>query len=139
MTTHRKGLVLAWAPVLLWMLLIFALSAIPEMPGDPGLPHAGSEWIDHLLRNAAHMAEYAVLAGLVWRAARLRVPPSPGYLGPAAWSLLYAASDELHQAFVPGRTCSLQDWALDAAGAGLGLVLLVARRAYRQRQANPTR
>jgi len=47
----------------------------------------------------------------------------------------YAALDELHQVFVPGRTCLLQDWLIDTAGAfvGIGLVVLWAfkRRTFR--------
>lgn len=38
-------------------------------------------------------------------------------------SLLYAASDELHQLFVSGRGCELQDVLLDFAGAALGCLL----------------
>ena len=34
-------------------------------------------------------------------------------------SVLYAASDELHQSFVPGRTASTGDVLVDALGVGL--------------------
>ena len=37
---------------------------------------------------------------------------------------LYAASDELHQVFVSGRTPSLVDVAIDSAGAAAGIALL---------------
>ena len=49
-----------------------------------------------------------------------------------ALTLAYAASDELHQRFVPGRHGSPWDWAIDAAGvgvAGLATVLAARRRA----------
>ncbi len=36
---------------------------------------------------------------------------------------LYAVTDELHQAFVPGRTPSVGDWVADAMGAALGAVV----------------
>jgi VanZ family protein len=42
-----------------------------------------------------------------------------------AWgvSVLYAASDEWHQTFVPTRVGTPWDVAIDAAGAALGLIL----------------
>lgn len=38
-------------------------------------------------------------------------------------SFLYAVSDELHQAFVPGRTPLVMDVLIDTAGATVGIVL----------------
>ena len=35
---------------------------------------------------------------------------------------LYAITDEVHQRFVPGRSCQAADWAIDTAGAALGLL-----------------
>jgi len=51
------------------------------------------------------------------------------------WCSAYAALDELHQVFVPGRTCLWQDWLIDTAGAfvGIGLVVLVLLRKKRGR------
>lgn len=34
---------------------------------------------------------------------------------------LYACSDEIHQFFVPGRSCELKDVLLDSAGAAIGI------------------
>ena len=36
---------------------------------------------------------------------------------------LYAASDELHQLFVPGRDSSVFDWTADAIGGAAGAAL----------------
>ncbi len=74
------------------------------------------------------MAEYAVLALLLWRA--LHKPAQPGR-SPWRWPeaglvlalvALYAASDEIHQAFVPSREASAGDVLLDTTGAALGLL-----------------
>ena len=70
MILKNRRLVAAWAVVLVWMLLIFTLSAIPDTPEDPGLPHARDRQLDNLLRAVAHVTEYAILSTLVWRAAR---------------------------------------------------------------------
>ena len=98
-----------WLPVLLWAGLIFALSSIPSL--DSGL----GGW-DLVLRKIAHAMEYALLAVLLVRAL--------GQEGPAAAAAVaYAASDELHQHFVPGRHGALRDVAIDAAGAVAGILL----------------
>jgi VanZ family protein len=71
----------------------------------------------------AHVAEYAVLGALLVFAllATLEVAPAAWIALAACW--VYAASDEWHQAFVPGRVCDPLDWTLDAVGAGIGIAL----------------
>ncbi len=101
-----------WLPVVLWAGLIFTLSAVPSL--DTGL----GTW-DLAVRKLAHLAEYAVLGGLLQRA--LGREPLALLLGSA-----YAASDEIHQTFVAGRQGSPLDWLLDTAGVAAG-VLLYAR------------
>jgi VanZ family protein len=96
-----------WAPALLWAALIFALSSVPDLG-------TGLETWDTVLRKLAHLAEYAILGGLVYRA-----------LGNAPVAVLlasaYAATDEVHQAFVAGRHGSPLDWLIDTAGVALGV------------------
>ncbi len=52
-----------------------------------------------------------------------------------AWILtaLYAASDEIHQGFTPGREPTAMDWGIDMAGAtlALGFQFLWRRRSVR--------
>jgi len=109
-----------FAPPLALMALIFALSAQPDLSSGLG------DW-DTVLRKGAHMTEYGLLWWLWWRALGF------GHPGPAvAITLVYAATDEIHQTFVTGRHGSPVDWAIDAAGvglAGLAVVLLARRRA----------
>jgi VanZ family protein len=102
-----------WLPVVLWAGVIFALSSIPSLGTGLGT------W-DLVLRKCAHTTEYAVLAFLLLRAIGREAPAL--MLG-----VLYAASDELHQAFVRGRHASPVDVAIDTAGLLIGL--LVWRRA----------
>jgi len=97
-----------WLPVLGWAVLIFALSSIPHLGTNLGT------W-DLILRKCAHMTEYAVLAFLLARAV--------GREGPALVAgVLYAISDEVHQAFVSGRHASPIDVAIDTVGLLLGLL-----------------
>eukprot|EP01056_Protomagalhaensia_sp_Gyna25_P002040 Protomagalhaensia_sp_Gyna_25__2039@NODE_2098_length_1294_cov_63_320319_g1735_i0_p1_GENE_NODE_2098_length_1294_cov_63_320319_g1735_i0NODE_2098_length_1294_cov_63_320319_g1735_i0_p1_ORF_typecomplete_len175_score5_88VanZ/PF04892_12/1_1e17_NODE_2098_length_1294_cov_63_320319_g1735_i07241248 len=81
----------------------------------PHHPHAHFS-----LRKAAHCLEFAVLYTLILYA--LNAAPCSQFL---LWTrhnhaflitLLYAASDELHQAFVPTRSGRIQDVLIDALG-----------------------
>ena len=38
---------------------------------------------------------------------------------------LYAALDEIHQLFVPGRECDIMDWTADMIGASIGILLII--------------
>jgi VanZ family protein len=98
-----------WLPVVAWAGLIFAFSSVPDLGTGLG------GW-DLVLRKIAHAAEYAVLGALLARAVR-----SPALA--AALGVLYAVSDEVHQAFVPGRMGSPVDVAIDAVGVIAGVVL----------------
>ena len=103
----------AWLPVAVWAAVIFTLSSIPSL--DSGL----GTW-DTVLRKLAHLAEYAVLGALLYRA--LRREPAAMAVGS-----LYAVTDEVHQAFVSGRQGSPLDWLIDTVGVVAG-VLLLSRR-----------
>lgn len=103
----------AWAPAVLWMILIFGASSFRRPPVLVG----------ELVDLRAHLVVYAVLGALV---ARAWSPASGGRvrLGRAALAAgiaaIYGATDEAHQAFVPGRVASIADLGADAAGAAAG-------------------
>ncbi len=94
-----------WLPVLVWAAVIFTFSSIPSLS-----THLGT-W-DLILRKAAHMTEYAILALLLRRAT-----------GSSGWAfalaVAYAASDEFHQTFVRGRHGSPIDVGIDAVGVAI--------------------
>lgn len=108
----NKPFTLKWLPLILWAALIFYLSSVPDLRSE--LPSA---W-DFVLRKIAHVFEYAVLAVLL-----ARVWPRRKYLfwEVLAVAVLYAASDEIHQLFVVGRSGSPRDILIDGTGAFLGL------------------
>lgn len=83
-----------------------------------------SSIVKALLHNSAHVFVYGALAAAWWMVLWRR-SPAP-YLGVVAWvlSVAYGVVDELHQAAVPGRTCSLGDLGSDAAGAWLAILSL---------------
>jgi len=106
-----------WLPPIVWMALIFAFSA---QHGGGHLPTA-----EIVLRKLGHVTGYLILTLLGVRALRRSgVAAAVPVAGVAA--LLYAASDEWHQSFVPGRTATPRDVAIDAVG--ICLATLAATR-----------
>lgn len=88
------------------------------------------------VRKLAHFTEFAILGGLVINLL-MRIPTfankQDACITPTAsigisWILTcaYAASDELHQAFVPGRACMFSDVLIDSAGALTGILFVAA-------------
>jgi len=139
---RRHDRLRVWLPVIAWAALISIFSSAlfsGEHTGGVILPLLQalfpSAQPEHLLavhmgiRKAAHVTEYLILALLLVRALR-----SEGLRGGAlvATAVLlgvaYAALDETHQAFVPSRTASPGDVAVDAIGVLAGVALAVARR-----------
>ena len=105
----------AWLPVIACATLIFALSGVPSLGTGLGT------W-DLILRKLAHVAIYALLGALLVRASERDAPALAG-------GVAYAASDELHQHFVPGREAALTDVAFDTLGLLVGIVAFrLARR-----------
>lgn len=98
-----------WFPALLLMLIIFAFSSTP---GDD-LPFF-LNW-DYVVKKSGHFIGYGLLSLSYFHA--LQYDKRRYWL---AWlmALLYAASDEFHQSFVPGRGSSIVDVVLfDGLGA----------------------
>ena len=104
-----------WAPAVLWAALIFFLSSGPR-----DIPAPEVVGIDKVL----HFGAYGVLGFLL---ARGRL----SFALTALIGILYGASDEVHQMFVPGRSPSVFDWIADAAGVLAGVYLYTRWRARR--------
>ena len=114
-----------WIPVLVWGAVIFTLSTSAFSAVNtsrvidpmlrwliPGLSAASVDVVHMLVRKAAHFTEYGILFWLLIRGPMAQRP----YLA-LMLCVVYALTDEGHQAFVPGRTASLYDVALDSTGA----------------------
>lgn len=144
-----------WLPPLFWMILIFSVSSDARSYEHssrfiepflrwlfPHMPYAHIESLHHLIRKCGHVTEYAVFALLVWRALHRSKSNLPAWSWPKVGGtllivFLYAATDELHQSFVPGRTALVSDVFIDTAGGGLGL-LVVWFVKFRRKHLNKT-
>jgi VanZ family protein len=114
-----------WIPVLVWGAVIFTLSTSAFSAVNtskmidpmlrwliPGISAASVDVVHMLVRKAAHFTEYGILFWLLIRGPMAQRP----YLA-LMLCVVYALTDEGHQVFVPGRTASLYDVALDSSGA----------------------
>lgn len=120
---------LSWVAVIACMAVIFCLSAQKggqsEALSDSVTTLFGLEFSSALVRKAAHCLEFMGLAALIFNA----IYRSFGYFRPYltfALTALYAASDEIHQLFVEGRSGQLSDVLIDCVGAAAGVLLLCA-------------
>jgi VanZ family protein len=129
-----------WLPLLIWIGVIFfdstdLMSAqhtsrfiVPVLHWlSPNISPKAAESIHFIVRKYAHVAEYAILALLLFRAAvwmtnfRWSVP----ILCLLVWTvcLFVAITDEFHQTFVPSRGPSIRDIIIDSSGAIIGLLI----------------
>lgn len=129
---------------ILWMIAIFLFSAqdaqessrmsmgIGDVVGqvfvedyEEWSPQQRLSFVDTIelpIRKAAHALEYTLLAFLLMGAFN-------GRKSVAAWiGVLYAAGDEFHQLFVPGRSGQFTDVMIDSVGVILGIFIFCIYR-----------
>jgi VanZ family protein len=126
-----KSFLFRWLPLLVCMVLIFAVS----MDHNPyrALPAAMRQSIQvaqvsmgevELFGKPGHVVEFALLGAMAARALIWKQRPTVGlFVIPFFASELYALSDEIHQIFVPGRAFDIPDLFIDGAGILCGLIL----------------
>ena len=89
--------------------------------------------IEFPIRKLAHATEYTILGILMslfffsWNRKRY------GLYG-SLWGILYAITDELHQAFVPGRSCQMTDVAIDSLGCLFGCTVIALFMSIRRKR-----
>jgi VanZ family protein len=148
-----------WWPALAWAALISIFSTGIFTAANTAqvilpflhwlLPHSSPEtvaFIHHMIRKSGHFTEYFIFSLLVLRG--IRAGKREAHLGWAVAAVAivaaYAALDEFHQSFVPGRTAAVSDVLLDTAG-GVAAQLIAAlfmlwgdiRMQQRQERKNP--
>ena len=73
---------------------------------------------DVMWDKSIHFLYFGTMAFLLWIGVKKRAPL-------AVWAVvaLIGAVDEIHQAYVPGRTSDINDWLADGFGAAVALVV----------------
>ena len=103
-----------------WLLIIFIQSSFPAVE----LPKVEFFSADKIV----HMGVFGLLAALCFisliHIQKENLFTGSAYLWTGIITILYGASDEIHQYFVPNRSSELQDWLADIAGIIIMLALI---------------
>ncbi len=131
-----------WILVIAWMLLIFIFSSqAGEVSNENNkfviyifnllgldLNSIFGTLSDFIVRKAAHFTEYFILYVLLYRAINTKKNTSiKVFIGVILIVFLYACSDELHQAFVPGRGPAFRDVLVDTCGGLMAFLIMYIR------------
>ena len=124
-----------WLPVLLWAAIILSAAndEFSEKKTEGWLERTFGRLrpeVNAMVRKSAHVAEYAILALLAWRARRT-------WAVPLLICLLVASADETLQGRTATRTGSPRDVGLDMCGAVAALMCVPSARARLLRQPSP--
>lgn len=140
---------ISWVPAVIIMVVIFMFSAKPAVNSNDSSKTIATQVfklyenitnneydnntridiidkLNHIVRKGAHFLEYALLAWC-FSLHLMAIKMTKRYLLLYAtlFSAIYALSDEIHQNFVPGRSCQLSDVLLDSCGAATGAIFFI--------------
>lgn len=84
------------------------------------------ESLSHIVRKGAHFSIYAVLGLLLMTYANTyNISVKEKLLISFIAGTLYAITDEVHQFFVPGRSCEFRDVCIDGSGLLFGIAIIL--------------
>jgi VanZ family protein len=145
LNSPTRNFLLYWLPALVWAPLVLIASSDPFSAEHTGrvlkvffgwMPPPSFDLMHFMVRKLAHLTEYGILGFLffrAWRAAH------------SGWRMIWAryafacclavaALDEFHQGFVPSRTSSPRDVAIDCVGVLIALLIIRWRRGRSRQQ-----
>lgn len=124
--------------VILWMIFIFVMSSFDATSSSNQsnfivdiitsiINIKDTELLSFIIRKLAHFTEYFILGILV---INLITKYDKKIIIAILLCIIYATSDEIHQIFVPGRSCQITDIMIDSLGSIMGVYLykLITKR-----------
>lgn len=127
-----------WFVLIAWMLVIFLFSAQTGVQSSessglveqlfalfPFIPQKILGVDLHLIiRKGAHFTEYLILYVLMFSVLIDYRPLKKALVYSVIGVFLYACTDEIHQAFVPGRASAFTDVLIDTLGGIVGMMMI---------------
>ncbi|NFG25426.1 VanZ family protein [Clostridium botulinum] len=137
-STFDKRKVINWILLILWMIIIFAMSNQPAVVSDKqsglvittltnlGIDMNGifGELANFIVRKTAHFLEYMILGILILNVLEIHYTRQKIRLLGVLLVFLYASSDEIHQLFVQGREGAFRDVVIDTFGGTFGIFVI---------------
>jgi VanZ family protein len=143
LNSDRNNLVKAWIAAILWLIVIaIESSALLSASNTSRILYPllhflfGMDW-EHFhvwhfyIRKGGHVAGYAILSILLFRAWRATLPAMSDVNWTPRWTVIaifgtafVASLDEWHQSFIPSRTGRWQDVVLDTCAGIAAQVIL---------------
>ena len=132
----NKRKIISWVLLLGWMTFIFYMSnqtgnvssgqsnkvvEILKMLGF-NFNNTANNIITFIVRKTAHFSEYFILYLLSYNVIR-HYRDCNRCIGAILVVIIYSASDELHQYFIPGRSMALRDVIIDTTGGLIAMFL----------------
>lgn len=139
---HNKKRIILIILTILWMGIIFSFSAENSDKSSntsgrtirtivrifTNLPEEQEnqvvEQLQHVVRKGAHFSIYTIGGIILLFLVKTYTNNKPWIY---AWGIgtLYAITDEIHQYFVPGRSCEIADVMLDSCGVITGILIVI--------------
>ncbi|ACQ54256.1 VanZ family protein [Clostridium botulinum] len=125
-------------PSFIWMVIIFTFSNQPGESSNKNnffvadvltkgkidlFKHIDYNFLNFLIRKAAHITEYFILFMLLYYAFKKTFYKNLK-IKAAIITILYACTDELHQLFIPGREGKIRDVLIDSIGVFIGVFFI---------------
>ncbi|QQR58976.1 MAG: VanZ family protein [Candidatus Melainabacteria bacterium] len=104
--------IMRWILVIVWMGVIFAFSHQANSSEKTAVVFGG---FNIFARKLGHISEFGALYLLLRQALRKHIDIKKATYLAVLLAILYAASDEWHQSFVPGRSACVEDVMLDSS------------------------
>lgn len=141
--------VIRWVLLIVWMIIIFLFSQQSgEVSSEQSrfvvyifnslginLDSTLGEMSTFLVRKAAHFSEYFILGLLAYNVLRDEFKFKISLVIAVLIVFLYACSDELHQAFIPGRGPAFRDVLIDTSGGVTSTLVIYLRKLLKNKRA----
>jgi VanZ family protein len=131
-----------WVLVITWAIVIFMFS---NQTGDisnnnnrfvvdlfkligVNLDSYFGDMANFIIRKLAHFSEYFIFYYLTYNALIENLSRKKALIASLAIIFIYACSDEIHQAFIPGRGPGIRDVLVDTGGGLLCMLLRILRK-----------